>query len=331
MSKASVGLDPSFDPIRQRYLAFAENEAKGVSPLYEELARAVAESAPLLNFIASLPAPKQQPNLVFAAVRHLYGTPEDARHFEDLVARHPEPIRRLVLARSTQTNEPGRCAVLLPVLARLPQPLALLEVGASAGLCLLPDLYGYDYGRKQIPPRRAAPQPAPVFPCHVDDRTPVPDQAPEIAWRAGLDLNPVDLSAPDEASWLETLVWPGNPSRAERLRAAIAIAREDPPRVVRGDLLADLPPLAATAPADATLVIFHSAVLAYVTPEVRKRFAEQVKDLGAVWIANEFPRVLPDVAAKLPKPTRDDRFLLAVDADPVAVTGPHGQVVEWFG
>ncbi len=54
--------------------------------------------------------------------------------------------------RSTQTSEPGRCATLLLLLARLPQPLALLEVGASAGLCLLPDRYGYDYqvaGRHQ--------------------------------------------------------------------------------------------------------------------------------------------------------------------------------------
>ena len=54
-------------------------------------------------------------------------------------------MRATVLARATQTNEAGRCAVLLPFLAELPQPLALLEVGASAGLCLLPDRYSYRY------------------------------------------------------------------------------------------------------------------------------------------------------------------------------------------
>ncbi len=52
--------------------------------------------------------------------------------------------------RSTQTNEPARCATVLPVLAQLPQPLALLEVGAAAGLCLLPEYYAYDYGGVRI-------------------------------------------------------------------------------------------------------------------------------------------------------------------------------------
>lgn len=319
--------DAPFEAIRQRYLAFAENEAKGVSPLYEALARGVAESEPLLRFIASLPEPKQQPNLVFAAVRHRFGTPDGPPHFARLVERHAEPIRALVLARRTQTNEPGRCAALLPVLARLPQPLALLEVGASAGLCLLPDRFGYDYGRARIEPDDPR---APVFPCRASEATPLPGAVPRIAWRAGIDLEPVDLSDPEAAAWLETLVWPGNEARAARLRAAMEIARKDPPTVVRGDLLADLPTLAATAPADATLVVFHSAVLAYVPMEDRGRLARLVAELGAVWIGNELPRVLPEVAARLKVEPPPDRFLLAVDGAPVALTGPHGQSIEWL-
>ena len=57
-----------------------------------------------------------------------------------------------------QTNEAGRCAVLLPVLAALPQPLALLEVGASAGLCLYPDRYAYRYGDHGDRLRRTGPR-----------------------------------------------------------------------------------------------------------------------------------------------------------------------------
>jgi hypothetical protein len=327
----SSGTDErDFAAVRERYLRFAEHEARGVSPLYEEMARAVADSEPLLRFVATLPEPKRQPNLVFAAVRHLHGTPEDAEHFARLVAAHADDIRRTVLARSTQTNEPGRCATLLPVLARLPEPLALLEVGASAGLCLLPDRYAYDYGRAAVQPRWLGGSPPPVFPCRANDATPIPDRVPEIAWRAGLDLSPVDLSHPGEAAWLETLVWPGNEPRADRLRAAIRVGREDPPRLVRGDLLTDLPALAAQAPPDATLVVFHSAVLAYVPPDVRGRFAESVAELGAVWISNEFPRVLPAIAAKLREPPPEDRFILAVDGEPVALAAPHGQSVDWI-
>ncbi|HEX5726972.1 MAG TPA: DUF2332 domain-containing protein [Longimicrobiaceae bacterium] len=324
------GQSRPFARLRARYLDFAEHEAKGASPLYEELAREVARSEAILRFVSSLPDAKQQPNLVFAAVRHLCGTPEDARHLSRLIAAHAEPIRRLILARSTQTNEPGRCATLLPVLARLPQPLALLEVGASAGLCLLPDRYAYDYGRARLEPRSPGALPPPVFPCRASDATPIPGEMPRVVWRAGIDLSPVDLADPEAAAWLETLVWPGQEARAGRLRMAMRIAREDPPAVVRGDLVDDLGALAAAAPPDATLVIFHSAVLLYVAEEDRRRFARRVAELGAVWISNESPGVLPEIAAKLCREPPEDRFLLAVDGEPVAVTGPHGQSIDWL-
>ncbi len=99
------------------------------------------------DFLATLPDEKRQPNLLFAALRHVCGTPRDWPTFRALLREHASAVRATMLTRRTQTNEAGRCATLLPVLARLPQPLALLEVGASAGLCLLPDRYGYDYGR----------------------------------------------------------------------------------------------------------------------------------------------------------------------------------------
>jgi hypothetical protein len=153
---------------------------------------------------------------------------------------------------------------------------------------------------------------------------------PRIAWRAGMDLNPLDVTRADQAAWLETLVWPEQEQRAQRLRAAMDVARIHPPRVVKGDLLRDLPALAAQAPADATLVIFHSAVLVYVAPKDRQRFAGIVRELDAVWISNESPPVFPHIAARLAGPPPKHRFLLAVNGEPVAFTGPHGQSIDWI-
>ncbi|MES2460738.1 MAG: DUF2332 domain-containing protein [Armatimonadota bacterium] len=339
--------DQALASLSKRYLHFAEFEARNVSPIYEELARAAADSTFILRFIASLPQAKQQPNLVLAAIRHLFGPPKDGQQFLHIVEEHAEPIRHLVLRRSTQTNEPARCATLLPLLGRLPQPLALIEVGASAGLCLLPDYYGYDYQcdgnddhivqRTPVRPDGSGKQESPdfpVFPCQVNEATPIPGAIPRVVFRAGLDLNPIDAADPQEAEWLESLVWPGQEPRATRLRAAIAIAvavaRQHPVNVVKGDLLTDLPALAARAPKDATLVVFHSAVLAYVAAEERERFAEVALGLGGTWISNEAAGVFPWIAAKRDTTHPPDRFLLSVNGEPVAATGPHGQSVDWF-
>jgi hypothetical protein len=218
----------------------------------------------------------------------------------------------------------------MPVLARLPQPLALLEVGASAGLCLLPDRYGYDYAVTRIEPTVKG---APVFDCAISGPAPLPNVVPQVAWRLGLDLKPIDLFSDEQVEWLEMLVWPGQGDRAKKLRAAIDVARSDPPRVVRGNLLTDLEPLIAMAPKGATLVVFHTAVLGYVTSrQQRDGFAAMMRRRNVVWISNEPPGLFSFAAATAsPRPPGGGRFLMTVDGRPVAWTGPHGQSIDWFG
>lgn len=117
-----------------------------------------------------------------------------------------------------------------------------------------------------------------------------------------------------------------------RLWAAIDIARAEPPEIVAGDLLTDLERLIATAPRNATLVVFHTAVLAYVRPQERRdRFAEAMRNSGAVWISNEAPGLLPALAAGAPPALASGLFLLMREGVPVAWTGPHGQSIDWFG
>jgi hypothetical protein len=309
------------------YRGFADREAWDVSHLYEEFALGVAKDTDVLAFLDTLPEAKRQPNLLFGAVKYLTGVMSDYGAFRAFVVGDQDDLRDLMSVRSTQTNEPGRCAVLLPLLAALTQPIALLEVGASAGLCLLPDRYGYEYGGHRI-----GPADSPVtFPCEPRGSVPVPKAVPEVAWRLGVDLHPLDVTDPDTGRWLTALVWAGDEEREDRLRAAIDVASMNPPSVVSGDLLTETTRLAASAPSDATLVVFHSAVMPYLSPEDRTRSIEIVSQLPAVWISFEGLGVLPEIGARLGVSERDDRaFVLARDGQPMALASPHGRWMHWL-
>ncbi|WP_196807654.1 DUF2332 domain-containing protein [Candidatus Solirubrobacter pratensis] len=314
----------SVERLRAGYRDFAANEAAGRSPLYVELARGVAEDDELLAWLDRLPVGKRQPNLLFSAARVVGGELDGYEELRTLLSERRDDVEALLLARRTQTNEAARCATLLPLLAALPQPLALLEVGASAGLCLLPDRYAYEYDAGGATHRVGGG--GPVLRCRVRGPAPLPASVPRVAWRAGLDLEPVDVADPEQVRWLEALVWPGEGDRLETLRAAIGVARQDPPRIVQGDLTTDLPALAAEAPRDATLVVFHTAVLAYVPREGRAAFRAAVQDVGATWIANEAPRVLGLDPASVPP----SMFALARGGEPVAHTDSHGASLTWL-
>ncbi len=305
-----------------RYLRFATIEAHGRSPIYEELARHVAGSSAALAFLTTLPTARQQPNLFFAAMRHVTGQVVSADQCDDVLNAHGSKTADVMMTRSTQTNEPGRCACLMPALAQIEGPIALIEVGASAGLCLLPDLYGYDWGQKGLPG-------SPAFPCSASENTPLPVKHPDIVWRAGLDLNPLDVGDCEDMAWLQTLVWPEDTDRLMRLRAAIKTAKSAKPRVVRGDLTCDLAPLMNEAPKDATLVVFHTAVLSYISNQsVRDAFADQMLASDAIWLANEGPRIFPQFATAADR-SNETRFRLTRNGETIAWTGPHGQSVDW--
>ena len=315
-----------------RYTRFAREEAAGRSPLYTIVANGVANDRAAVNFLLSLPPEKQQPNLLLAAVRHLFGVAADWFDFRQKLLDNPEAVRAVMLTHSTQTNEPARCATLLPVLAQLPQPLALIEIGASAGLCLLPDHYGYSYGQHWIGPV-AGPSDAPVFDCAANPHTPVPQVLPRVVWRAGLDLHPLDAADANHRAWLETLVWPEQTQRLADLRAALAIAARQKPRVIKGDLRGEaLERLCGEAPSDVTLVSFHTDVPAYVADRTeREAFARRVMALCPYWVANESPRAIPGIARQANRRGIEGRFLLSVNATPVAWTDPHGAAIEWLG
>lgn len=324
------------DQIRQQYRQFAETECRGYSEQYYRLALGAADDDALLRFLADRPV--VQPNLFFAAVQYLTG-PEDmpatGAELRALLNRRGGEVAEIMRTRRTQTNEIGRCSVLLPALPS--GPLALVEVGASAGLCLLLDRFFYDYGSARI----GAASSHVRLRCTVTGEAPLPAAPPEVVWRRGLDLQPLDVYDDETVRWLHACVWADHANRRWRLQAAIELARSDPPSVTSGDLVDDLPVLLAGAPLDARLVVFHSAVIAYVNQDRRQAFADVLAETSrgreVVWISNEAPGVVARLAAPA-SAVRELRFLVGrttfregVGNDELlALAHPHGLEMMWL-
>src|SRR5260370_9016791 len=202
------------------------------------------------EFRGTLRGARRQPTLLSAGAGSLRAAPPAIGTLRALVRESGANRPHVRQPRRTQTNEPARCATLLPALAALPGPLALIEVGASAGLTLLFDRYSYDYDGHRI---AGCDPDAPTLRCAVRGPVPMPAGVPDIAWRAGLDLNPLDVTCEDDVRWLSCLVWPGESDRQDRLPAALPSPPPHPPPVPPGDLPPDPPAPATPPPAPPTL------------------------------------------------------------------------------
>jgi len=121
--------------VQRRYREFAETECRGYSDLYYRLALSVSVDDAVATFLANMD--ESQPNLFLASIQLLTGPtamPATGSELRAFVERRGDEVRAVMRARRTQTNEVGRCAVLLPALP--PGPLALVEVGGSAAIFL---------------------------------------------------------------------------------------------------------------------------------------------------------------------------------------------------
>jgi hypothetical protein len=354
------------DRLARRYHRLATQELHGYCDVYERIALAIVDDPEVLGLFASLVDRVNERSLGvlgFAAVHDLVladpdeplaavyasgeGDPWPA--FRDLVTRRFDDIAHTMTTRTVQTNEVGRTAVLVPALSEAAhrvdhRPLALIEIGPSAGLNLLLDRYriAYDDGR------RYGPEDATVaLDCRLlgDHRPPLVDDL-HLADRRGVDLAPLDANDPDDARWLRACLWPGITERAERLAAAVTVAQAHPPLLVRGDAVAVLGSLIDSVADDVVPVVMATWALAYLHPEGRAAIGDSLATAGAhrdvIAITAEYPAMTPWV------PVPDDGPPVQADqgatllgfghwspagntAGPLGWTHAHGRWLQWLG
>jgi hypothetical protein len=275
------------------------------SPIYAELLARAADDleaggvfADLVDGFAGHPVLLALPLRVMGAVHRIVlsgAAPELAAHYpsaggrfepegawralEGTARAHADEIRSR-LGSNVQTNEVQRCAALLAgflrVAAETRLPLRVREIGASAGLNLLFDRFGYELG-----PHRFGDARAPLV-LRAEWQGPPPDLAAplRVASRGGCDVDPIDAGLAADRVRLESFVWPDQPERHARMRAALAVAQADPPRIERARAAEWVPRELAARPAGEATVIVQSHVWWYLPETEREGLVRDVRAEG---------------------------------------------------
>jgi len=352
--------DRSPEGIAAIFRQFGREEAPQLdSPLYEEFCEGVASHPELIAIAARVPQWQPPPNMLFAAVQYLLlrgaehplashypalrgdVAPPDGdaapsgsafRAFRDFCLRHQSEIEQLVSTRRTQTNVLRRCCCLLPAFvtasrAHEGRPLALVEIGTSAGLLLQFDRYHYCYDGDRVWGDDASPV---RLRSEVRGEHPLPELGEDlrVSWRRGIDINPVDIDDDDAVAWLRALIWPEHVDRHAQLLSAIGVARDQPATIVAGDAAIVLEDLLAEAPRDAALCVFASHALYQFPADARKAV------YGALQ-RQALSRDVDFISMEATGATHSELFLFRYRGDgrekiKLANCSPHGWWIEWL-
>jgi hypothetical protein len=340
--------------LSEAFRRFAVNECRAYCRFYEDITERVADEPDVLALVETRLPGQPAPNILMAAVRFLLAggvehplargyarADEQGRDaegasawpaFRDFCLERGEAIRRIAATHRVQTNEVGRSAALRVGAAHalrevLDRPVALVDVGTSAGLNLFLDRVRVRYRRDGAAPLEVGPPHAPVvLECALRGaRTPTVELPRRVEARVGLDLHPVDVRDPLALRWLEALMWPGQAERVRRLRAAVAMVRREPPDLREGDAAELLPDVLERLPARTTACVLHSAAWQQMGPETHARIraalaqaarSRPVAEVGLVSEGNPFELVVTRPGEG--EPTRVGR------------AHAHGEWLEWL-
>ena len=250
----------------------------------------------------------------------------------DALRTNPEVVSRF-MASPPQTNEVRRSLCLfggfLTVARQTGLPLRCLELGASAGLNQNWDRFHYDLGERGAWGDAASPV---KLSGDWSGSVPPLDARIEVIERAACDQNPIDVRDETAALGLLAYVWPDQPERLVRARAAIDLASREGVSLEKADAAVWARAHARPKPGAAT-VLYHSVFWQYPPQETRDAMLEAIESAGeaASWRApfawlrmepNPDDPTGPMEVRLTVWPGGDDRLLARVHS--------HGATVEWL-
>ncbi|RAP76004.1 DUF2332 domain-containing protein [Paenibacillus montanisoli] len=325
---------------------FADRECRGSSPLYEQLSHRIAADEELLGMLTACKAGQPVPNLLLAAVHFLLilgrqhevtqyypsltEQPRDPSSafpaFKAFCFLHRNEIVRLLETKLVQTNEVRRCAYLYPAFCHIHRlagkPLALVEIGTSAGLQLLWDQYRYRYNGAD----EYYGNPDSDFVIETTIRGAnkpfLTRHSPPVASRIGIDLHVNRLQVKEDRVWLKALIWPEHADRRNHFNAAARYFQQHAVQLIEGDGIAYLDLI--TADREHALCIFHTHVANQLTKEAKKRLFDQIHRLGETRDVFHLYNNMWDAELHL------DSYIKGVHASvTLAETDGHGRWFTW--
>ncbi|SDN95413.1 hypothetical protein SAMN04487897_106111 [Paenibacillus sp. yr247] len=289
--------------LSERFKVFAERECKDSSILYGHLAENIAYDTKLLKLAAHSRLGQPVPNLLLGAVHYLllggiehelaeyYASIVDEPRessaaidcFRDFCNLYENEIIQILESKLVQTNEVRRCAYLYPSFCYIykitKKPLALIEIGTSAGLQLLWDKYSYSYNSNK---KYGNDQSALEITAEIrGDKIPfLFEHCPPVTSRIGLDLHVNDLNDPEDYLWLKALIWPEHKERISYFEKAALCLEKQPLELIKGDGIALLPNMVSKITKDSTICVFHTHVANQISNEAKIKLSEYIQYLG---------------------------------------------------
>ncbi|MCA1053800.1 DUF2332 domain-containing protein [Rossellomorea aquimaris] len=291
----------SLDNLSRKFNAFAELECHLSSPLYEFLSYQIAKDDELLGICNHCREGQPIPNLLFGSVHFLLM--EDSTHplrdyyssivneplpikdsfppFKDFCLQNEKQLIQLLQTKLVQTNEVRRCAYLYPAFCymyeQVKKPLALIEIGTSAGVQLAWDHYQYRYHQNDATVGDSSSGVIIDSMIKGGAAPPLHSVPPPVSTRIGFDLH---INNEEDFPWLLALIWPEHHERRNLFVSAANYIKSMALDLIEGDGVELLPIKAEEIPSEHTICVFHTHVANQLPQAAKENLQKTIKELG---------------------------------------------------